>query len=293
MDYNNKIAIGTAQFGLDYGVANKTGKLSISEIKKILKFAKSRGVDTIDTASSYGDCEKRHGKIGVRDFNVITKLPVTQPSKNAKNWVITSFKKSTQNLKLKKVYGLLVHNTKYLLSPKTGPKIYKALLHLKRKGTVQKIGASIYTLNELKNIISKYEIDIVLAPFNIFDQRIISSKILMQLKKKKIEVYTRSSFLQGLLLMNKKNRPYKFNRWNNKFNLLNKLIIKIKKTALELCLNFVFYHKGIHRVIIGVDSFNHFKGLTEVKEIKMNMNLSYLNCNKDRMLINPSKWNNL
>ena len=56
MDYNNKIAIGTAQFGLDYGVANKTGKLSISEIKKILNFAKSRGVDTIDTASAYGDC---------------------------------------------------------------------------------------------------------------------------------------------------------------------------------------------------------------------------------------------
>ena len=75
-----------------------------------------------------------------------------------------------------------VHNTKYLLD-KNGVEIYKALSFAKSKGLISKIGVSVYTIEELKKIINKYKIDLVLLPFNIFDQRTLQ-KTFKSLKKK-------------------------------------------------------------------------------------------------------------
>ena len=52
-----KLAIGTAQFGMDYGLSNKYGKSEKYEVSKILQYAHSQGIDVIDTAPSYGDSE--------------------------------------------------------------------------------------------------------------------------------------------------------------------------------------------------------------------------------------------
>ena len=88
----SKLAIGTAQFGSIYGIANKTGKIKYSEAKEIIKFAKKNNIKTIDTASAYGESEKLLGQIGINDFEVITKLPkIINPVKNFENWFKESF----------------------------------------------------------------------------------------------------------------------------------------------------------------------------------------------------------
>ena len=71
----SKLTIGTAQFGLNYGVANKIGKIKYSEAKEIINYAEKNNIKTIDTASAYGESEKLLGQIGISDFDVITKLP--------------------------------------------------------------------------------------------------------------------------------------------------------------------------------------------------------------------------
>ena len=53
--------LGTAQFGLDYGVSNKLGKIRDEEIKNILICAKKYGVQYLDTANAYGDSEEKIG----------------------------------------------------------------------------------------------------------------------------------------------------------------------------------------------------------------------------------------
>ena len=73
----SKLALGTAQFGLRYGIANQKGQVNFSEAKKILKYAKNSNINLIDTAISYGNSERIIGEIGVKDFNVITKCPVS------------------------------------------------------------------------------------------------------------------------------------------------------------------------------------------------------------------------
>ena len=58
----SKITIGSAQFGSNYGISNLNGELNSSEIHKILKYAYSIGINTIDTAHLYGKSEFKIGK---------------------------------------------------------------------------------------------------------------------------------------------------------------------------------------------------------------------------------------
>ena len=58
----NKLCIGTAQFGMDYGVNNKVGTVGQNEIAKILDLAYSNGINSLDTAKSYGQSEYKIGK---------------------------------------------------------------------------------------------------------------------------------------------------------------------------------------------------------------------------------------
>ena len=83
-----KIAIGTAQLGFNYGVANINGKIEKLEAKDILQYAIKYGVDTIDTAIAYGESEKCLGEIGVDRFKIVTKLPeVPSNYGDLKKWI--------------------------------------------------------------------------------------------------------------------------------------------------------------------------------------------------------------
>ena len=64
----SKISIGTAQFGLDYGISNQRGKVPFSDVENIIELAYSRGIDKLDTASAYGKSEKVLGEIGVKNI---------------------------------------------------------------------------------------------------------------------------------------------------------------------------------------------------------------------------------
>ena len=70
-----KLALGTAQFGQEYGISNFSGPIKRSEVLEILKSAQEQKIDLIDTAITYGESENNLGDIGVSNFNVVTKLP--------------------------------------------------------------------------------------------------------------------------------------------------------------------------------------------------------------------------
>ena len=67
----SRISLGSAQFGLDYGIANSTGKVKKSELRLIFKKALHCGINTIDTAIDYEDSESNIG-----DLNVFSKTPL-------------------------------------------------------------------------------------------------------------------------------------------------------------------------------------------------------------------------
>jgi len=285
----DKIIIGTAQFGLNYGIANSKGKMKTNEIKKIIKYARTNNIKNIDTAHAYGDSEQRLGNVGIKNFNVIVKLPATNPTQPYDQWVKKSIHSSFKKLKINKADTVLVHNAKFLLNPKMGKKIYEELKKFKNKNIINNIGVSIYSINDLKNIIKKFPMDVVLISLNIFDQRILNKKIINTLKRKNIKIYTRSTFLQGLLLMSKNKIPTKFNKWKKKFDMWFRELENKKVSAYDACLDFVMKNKDVDKTLIGIDDFKQFKEIFEDKP-KININYKKFNSNKINKLINPAKW---
>jgi aryl-alcohol dehydrogenase-like predicted oxidoreductase len=285
----DKIIIGTAQFGLNYGIANSKGKMKTNEIKKIIKYARTNNIKNIDTAHAYGDSEQRLGNVGIKNFNVIVKLPATNPTQPYDQWVKKSIHSSFKKLKINKADTVLVHNAKFLLNPKMGKKIYEELKKFKNKNIINNIGVSIYSISDLKNIIKKFSMDVVLISLNIFDQRILNKKIINTLKRKNIKIYTRSTFLQGLLLMSKNKIPTKFNKWKKKFDMWFRELENKKVSAYDACLDFVMKNKDVDKTLIGIDDFKQFKEIFEDKP-KININYKKFNSNKINKLINPAKW---
>ena len=168
----NKLALGTAQFGSAYGIANKKGQIKFSEVNEILRFAKNSNIDLIDTAIAYGDSEKFIGDAGIKDFKFVSKLPgLPKDCEDINSWVEQSVESSLIRLGISSLYGLLVHRSKNLLG-NSGKKLIEALKMIKLEGLVKKIGISIYDPSECEKVMKLTRVDIVQAPLNIVDRRL-------------------------------------------------------------------------------------------------------------------------
>jgi aryl-alcohol dehydrogenase-like predicted oxidoreductase len=286
-----RLALGTAQFGLNYGVSNTSGQVAISEIKDILLEAKAHNIDTIDTAIAYGNCEEVLGNTGVDGFNIITKLPpVPEYLDDSDLWVSNQIKSSLSRMKLNKISGVLLHRASDFLTKPEG-KLFDSLRKLKDNGIIDKIGVSIYNPSELDDL-EKHgiEIDIVQSPFNIFDRRLESSGWLNKLRLAGVEIHTRSVFLQGLLLQSHSQRNGYFNSWSNHLNNFDEWVFETNQTALGASLNFQFSYDQITKIIIGVQSKpqlseilrSNYEGFHHQipKELEID----------DPLLLNPQNW---
>lgn len=285
-----KLALGTAQFGMPYGIANKNGQVSLEEVRRILAFAIDAGIDTLDTAIAYGQSESCLGAIGCQNFRVITKLPaLPRDISNLNDWVNNQISESLSKLNLDSVYGLLIHRSSDILNA-SGTVIVDILQKLKLAGIVQKIGVSIYHPDELQAVLEKCSLDIVQAPFNVFDRRLVTSGWLERLHDLNIEVHVRSVFLQGLLLMPRGKVPEKFKQWSDIFDSWHAWLRENGADAITACLDFVASYPMIDRVIVGVESLSQLQSLVGALEKLPLSSLPNISC-ADEKLINPSTWN--
>jgi aryl-alcohol dehydrogenase-like predicted oxidoreductase len=285
----NKLALGTAQFGLKYGIANEIGKVKFDNIKKILNFAKDVNIDLIDTAISYGDSEKSIGDTGIKGFRFVSKLPApTNSCTNINSWIEDEIEFSLNRLGIQSLYGLLIHQPEILLSG-VGKKILGALKLIKSKGIIKKIGISIYDPIELEKLLDLFEFDIVQAPLNIIDHRLLSSGWLKKLHKNNIEIHTRSVFLQGLLLLPKNKRSSYFKNWDNLWKIWDEWLNDNQITALEATLRFALSIKEISRVIVGVESKEQLQQIIASSDGNLPTIPSELLI-EDLKLLNPSNW---
>ena len=285
----SRIALGTAQFGLPYGIANKDGQVALPQVKAMLQLASANGIDTLDTASAYGDSEYCLGVVGTLNFKLITKLPVMpQDCGDVSEWVRQQVIASLSRLRVTTVYGLLLHWPGQLLSP-NGTALYKALCELKDIGLVRKVGVSIYSPSELEALTSQFVFDLVQAPFNLVDRRLHTTGWLQRLKDDGVEIHTRSAFLQGLLLMNQSDIPSKFSPWGSLWKSWHGWLADQEGTAVQACLNFPLSFTEIDRVIVGADSISQLAQILSAASSQLLGELPDLQC-EDEDLTNPAKW---
>ena len=288
-DLLSKYVIGTAQFGMNYGISNKKGRLSENDIFKILDIARKKNINYLDTAISYGDSESRLGEQDLSLFNVITKINFPKFKTPSSEFLTNQVNLSLSRLNISSLYAILLHDPAVLLSDFSDD-IYSALLELKKNGQVKKIGISIYSPSILKEILARYEIDIIQCPLNIFDQRLLHESTFNFLNNKNIEIHARSIFLQGLLLMDFEDMPQYFKSWQDKFNFWKNWLHINKLAPLQACLNFIHNIKEIDKIVIGVNSYDHLLGIINATSLSPHLDTSSLAIH-DESLINPSNWN--
>ena len=134
-----RLAIGTAQFGLSYGVANQGGKVPQDEVKKILARARQSGINLLDTAIAYGDSENVLGRIGISEWKVVTKLPIIPlEAIDLYDWIHNQVQQSIERLNCESVDTVLLHRPEQLLGDR-GSEILFALRALKTNKLTKKI----------------------------------------------------------------------------------------------------------------------------------------------------------
>ncbi len=258
-----KIVLGSAQWGLFYGVSNKKGKTNFNEVKKILSFAEKLGIGMVDTAPVYGDCEVILGKAGTGNFEIVTKVPVSETGTYSPDTLIKSFVKSKTSLKKKSIYGLLLHQPD-LLFDDGGAAFYSQMLDLKAEKLVQKIGASVYTLEQAQRCLEKQHFDLIQIPFSLVDRRFESSGLARELKQAKIEIHGRSIFLQGLLLMEPNQIPKELSQFIEPVSLIRSNAYELGMTPAQYLAKFAYESDFIDKFVIGVETCNQLQDVSEV-----------------------------
>ena len=285
----SRLALGTVQFGLPYGIANQNGQVSYDNLKAILSFASCAGIDTLDTAISYGDSEACLGELGIKEFKIITKLPsIPDNTADVNRWIYDQILASLERLGVQSIYGLLLHRSQQLLEP-NGKVIVQALEQLKSEGVVKKIGASIYSPSELNQVTQVCSIDLIQAPFSIIDRRLLTSGWLQKLHEADVEVHARSAFLQGLLLMPRTAIPEKFHKWSYIWDIWHRWLDCNNAPAVKACIGFVQRFPQIDRVVVGVDNVRQLTEILGAERSQLDASLPDIS-STDEMLINPSCW---
>jgi len=299
-----KLALGTVQFGLDYGISNSHGKVCKSQVNDILDKALSLGINTLDCAGAYGDSEQVLGKlINNVDFNIITKIPKLSDDETS---ILEYFQQSLQSLNRNKVQTLLFHSAENLINHPYKKTLFQQLIKLKQTGLVNEIGVSVYTPKQLQDIHQQFVIDVAQVPINIFDQRFIEPNFINFCVQKKIKLHARSLFLQGLLLFDGKvdenKLPEYFEPFKNKLNAFSDLAQHLACSKLTLALAIVAQNShniqhGFHvieHIVVGVCNSLQLIEIVDAYEQaqKLTINDENLTTLADSRLelINPSLW---
>ena len=285
----NKICIGSANFGMEYGL-NKKSPLLKKDIKEIFEFLKKENTIYIDTAANYKNSEIIIGKYSTKKFKIITKIKkIPKGVNDLEKWLKNEIYTSCKKLRVNKIYGLLVHDTQDLKNKKKAKKIYKTFDILKKSKIIEKIGLSIYNPNELDLYLKNYNFEIVQAPLNIFDRRIINSGWLKKINEKGIEFFARSIFLQGLLIKDINKIDKFFSPYKKKFEKFENWTQKLNISKVEACIRFVNSYREVDKVIVGINNrmhfFENYKFLKKDKLIVPN-SLEI----KSGKILNPKLW---
>ena len=281
----SKIVLGTAQFGMPYGINKK--EVNLDDIGQILNYAKKNKINYLDTAPTYKNALKKLSTFSLKEWNIISKISSKPKNvKDIKSWINKIFFHTLNTLKIDKIDTILIHDENNVCHKKTGDEFYKSLNDLKNQGLIRNIGCSIYTPKKLIKILGRYEFDIIQSTYNIFDKRILLPEVTKILHKKKIKLHLRSIFLQGLLL-EKQNIPKKFvkNKILKKFNTWLK---ETKSENISTCLGCISQIK-FDKLIVGIDNISQLKGI--IKNVRNPSKIiPSFNVNENNIIIDPRKW---
>lgn len=260
-----QLCLGTAQFGMTYGITNTNGQVSEAEVGRLLAQADGAGICWLDTAQAYGNAESVLGRQlpMSHSFRLISKLPAqSQPvlrAQDTETWE-QAFLQSCERLGVKSLDALLLHSPSDLRKP--GAHHLEAwLLDLRQQGLVQRIGVSIYSAEDLVGV-NPALLDLVQLPLSLFDQRLLQNGTLARLRASGTAIHARSLYMQGLLLTPAALWPFWVSSEVRTHQLALEALAEQRGCRLiELALGFARDQVDLEAVVLGVCSVDELTDL--------------------------------
>ena len=299
MTTGSRLGLGTVQWGMAYGVTNSSGIATPAAVSSMLTNAGQAGITLLDTAWAYGNAERVLGEQGklTNGFSVVTKTRslkgMVVSHAEAATVVREAFNASLTKLGVSKVYGLLVHNADDLLGP-LGDTLWALMLRFKSEGRVEKIGCSVYDPTQFFVLQQRYPLGLVQLPYNIYDQRYVTSGMADAAKSSGVEVHVRSAFLQGLLLVEPSKLPLHFAGLREQHAALWAQYEALGLSPLQAALGFCLASPEIDKVIVGCEQPEQLDGILHAAQaIVSPESLRSLSrfASHDEVVINPLLWN--
>lgn len=254
----SRLAVGTVQFGLPYGVANRTGQPSFTQVCEILACAVENGATTLDTAAAYGESESVLGR-ALREIGALDQVTIVskvrhlktmgqeQTPENIERWIRDSVASSLERLGIDRLPVCLFHDTVDVAH-------MDVLLALKREGLVQHAGVSVVRPDQMEMVLSTPGVEAIQVPMNMLDQRIKRSGDLTRAADRRMAVFVRSVYLQGLLVM----PPAQIKPALRQIVPVRKAMQEIADgaglTMLEMALRYGLSLPGVTSVLTGVET---------------------------------------
>ncbi|NIB43242.1 hypothetical protein HBA55_26780 [Pseudomaricurvus alkylphenolicus] len=284
-----KLALGTVQFGTDYGVTNSAGQVCLAEMESILYLAAQAGIDTLDTATVYGNAETRLGQVlqGSQEFRFVTKVPAGVSANN----LLEEIGGSLERLRVHKLDAVLLHDSGDLLAK--GDELYTGLQLARQARLCERIGVSFYSDVEALNLIRQFPMDLIQAPINLLDQRFLSAELSSALTDNSVAIHARSLFLQGVLVTPLDRLPDYFGGYKSVLEPLWQMAEKHSVGVMAMCLALARHCPVIERVVVGCCSRDQLTQILEAWEqaegLTEKLDLQAFSCD-DQNLVMPTHW---
>ncbi len=251
-----RLVLGTAQLGIPYGINNKTGKPDYRGAVDIVQAAWESGIRIFDTAQAYGDSEKVLG-MALRELGLAGKAVVitkTHPALDHTRTsdIVDSVKRSLDALGVPVLYGLMLHREDHLELLTNG--LGDALSALLADGLVKHAGVSVYSPEKALACIDEDIIGLVQLPGNILDRRFEEAGFFDRAERRSKEIFLRSIFLQGLLLMAANEVPAGMDFAKPVLGRFAAVCSEMGLEPRQLCLGYIKRRFADVRVVFGAES---------------------------------------
>ena len=171
--------------------------------------------------------------------------------------------------------------------------IQNELVLAKGEGLIEKLGVSLHSNTQLKEVLQNDNFKLIQLPFNLFDNHSKRGELLIEAQNKGVEIHTRSVFLQGLFFKNHDNISSNLSGFIPLLEQINKIKLSHNLSTETLCLQYALQKPYINQVLIGVD--NEAQLISNIKHAKQKIELpnkviDAINI-ENQLLLNPANWN--
>lgn len=267
----SRLMLGTVQFGLSYGVANTKGQPSFQDVCTMLEQAYAGGVNCLDTAPAYGESEAVLGRAlketGLHEkMHVVSKamrrVEESQTSAEIAQAAEEEIAHSLEHLQLDALPLCLMHWEGSFHH-------FDALVKAKEKGLVRHIGCSITDVTRAREVLRSGQVEAMQIPLNLLDRRLIGNaqeteSFLTEAHQRGVAIFTRSAYLQGLLLMEPEAVPAHLGIVVPTLTALRALADAGQMPIAELVLRYVLSLRGVDCAVVGVDTVEQLQSNIEI-----------------------------